>query len=174
MAAHTQEAVMKSLHRVTRLLALSAVVSVMQSVPALAADPMGDQVFVNSGQLKWADAPPSLPKGAKVAVLYGDPSKAGPVVVRLKTPAGYRVPPHWHSQTENLTVISGALYLGMGDKMETAQAHALKAGGFHYLPAKTHHYAFTRTPTIVQINAEGPLDITYINPEDDPQKQATK
>ena len=165
---------MKSLHRVSRLLALGALVSVMPSVPALAADPMGDQVFVNSGQLKWVDAPPSLPKGAKVAVLYGDPSKAGQVVVRLKTPAGYRVPPHWHSQTENLTVISGALYLGMGDKMEPAQAHALKAGGFHYLPGKTHHYAFTRTPTVVQIHGEGPLDITYINPEDNPQKQAAK
>ena len=165
---------MKSLHRVSRLLALSALVCVMQSVPALAADPMGDQVFVNSGQLKWGDAPPSLPKGAKVAVLYGDPGKAGPVVVRLKLPAGYRVPPHWHSHPENLTVISGALYLGMGDKMEPAQAHALKAGGFHYLPAMTHHYALFRTPTIVQINGDGPLDITYINPEDDPQKQATK
>jgi hypothetical protein len=129
-------------------------------------------VFVNSGDVKWGPVPPVLPKGAKIAVLYGDPGKAGPIVVRLSAPAGYKVPPHWHTQAENLTIISGTLYLGEGDMMDMKHAHALKAGGYHYLPGKEHHYAFTHTPTVIQIHGEGPFDINYINEKDDPQKMA--
>jgi hypothetical protein len=61
-----------------------------------------------------------------------------------------------------------------GDKMDTAHAHALKTGGYHHLPGKVHHYAFTKTPTVIQVNADGPFDVTYINPDDDPQKAAKK
>lgn len=139
---------------------------------ALAAD--ADQVFVNSNDLKWGDAPPTVPKGAKIAVLYGDPGKTGPFVLRLMVPAGYKIPPHWHSQTENLTIVSGALYLGDGDKMDTAHAHALKVGGYHYLPAKAHHFAFTKVATVVQVHGDGPFDINYVNEKDDPQKMAKK
>jgi hypothetical protein len=28
-------------------------------------------------------------------------------------------------------------------------------------------------PTVVQINLEGPFDLFYVNPADDPQKKAT-
>ena len=131
-----------------------------------------DSVLVNPESIKWGDAPPSLPKGAKVAVLYGDPSKAGPFCMRLMAPAGYKIPPHWHSQAEALTVISGSFYLGMGDKMDVAAAHALKTGGFHYLSPKEHHYAFSKGASVVQLNGEGPFDITYINAADDPRKSA--
>ena len=167
---------MIALHHITRPLAFGLAVVVLPSLPglAIAADSTADQVMLNTGDLKWVDAPPSMPKGAKVAVLSGDPSKPGPVVVRLKLPAGYKVPPHWHTQTENITIISGTLYLGMGDEMEAEYAHALKAGGFHVLPGKTHHFAYTKSPTVVQNNGEGPLDINYINPADDPQKSAAK
>ena len=34
--------------------------------------------------IKWAAAPPALPKGAQIAVLSGDPGKEGPFVIRLK------------------------------------------------------------------------------------------
>jgi hypothetical protein len=35
-----------------------------------------------------------------------------------------------------------------------------------------HHFAFSKAPSVVQLNGEGPFDITYINPSDDPQKAA--
>jgi len=133
---------------------------------------MDDQVFVNTGDIKWGAAPPVLPKGAKLSVLYGDPGKPGPYVLRLAAPANYRIPPHWHTQTENLTIVSGALYLGMGDKLVAKEARALKAGGYHYLPAKMHHYAFTRTQTVIQVSGEGPFDINYIDPKDNPAPAA--
>ena len=67
-------------------------------------------------------------------------------------------------------MISGAFSIGSGDTMDKAQAHKMNAGGFHYLPAKAHHYAYATAATVLQIHGEGPFDITYINPDDDPQK----
>lgn len=122
----------------------------------------------NPDQLQWSDAPPALPKGAKVAVLDGDPFKPGPYVIRLKMPPGYKVPPHWHSKAENVTVIMGMLSLGMGDTLDEKKADTLRPGGFHAIGAQVHHYAYSKGGAIVQIHGEGPFDITYINPADDP------
>jgi Uncharacterized conserved protein, contains double-stranded beta-helix domain len=121
--------------------------------------------------MHWGPAPPSLPKGAKLAVLQGDPGKAAPFVIRLMVPGGYKLPPHWHSHDEELTVISGTFYLGLGDQVQMKDAHGLPAGGFHYLPAKAHHYAFSKGPTVVQVSGTGPFDIMWVNPADDPQKK---
>ena len=129
---------------------------------------MDEGMFINNGDLKWGDAPPVLPKGAKVAVLNGDPMKPGAYTMRLSVPANYKLPPHWHAQTENLTIISGEFHIGIGDKAVEKDAHVLKAGGYHYLPATQHHYAFTKVPTVVQITGEGPFNITYIDPKDNP------
>ena len=122
-------------------------------------------------EMKWGDAPPTLPKGAKLAVLQGDPGKAGPFVMRLSAPAGYKVPPHMHSQIENVTVIKGTLLLGMGDKLDAKAAKAHPAGEFVSIPARTNHYAIMKGATIVQLHGEGPFDITYVNPDDDPSRK---
>jgi hypothetical protein len=47
---------------------------------------------LNSSELEWGPAPATLPKGAEITVLSGDPSKDGPFVLRLKMPSGYKVP----------------------------------------------------------------------------------
>lgn len=150
------------------LLAASALAAAPQAVP------MDAHVFLNQAELKWGAAPPSLPSGAQLAVLYGDPDKEGTFTIRMSAPAGYVVPPHWHSRDEHLTVISGTLYLGSGEKADLASAKALEAGGYHFLPAKARHFAMTRTPTIVQISGQGPFDITYIDPADDPRAAPAK
>jgi hypothetical protein len=160
---------MQTTKYLTQSFVLTAVFLGLTALPTTASA-ASESVLINPGSIKWGDAPPSLPKGAKIAVLYGDPSKSGPFCMRLKVPAGYKIPAHWHSQAEALTVISGTFYLGMGDKMETAATHPLMAGGFHYLPAKEHHFAISKGASIVQVNGEGPFDITYINAADDPQK----
>src|SRR6266511_2203528 len=149
-----------------RAVTLALIASAVLAGPALAQGASDAQTFINAKDIKWTDAPPSMPRGAKVAVQQGDPGKAGPFVMRLKTPAGYKVAPHWHSQDENVTVISGTLYLGMGDKLDTKQGQALTAGGFHHLPAKAHHYAYTKAPTMIQISGDGPFDINYLDPKD--------
>jgi quercetin dioxygenase-like cupin family protein len=122
--------------------------------------------------IQWGPAPAVFPRGAEFAVLEGDPSKAEPFTVRLRFPNGYKIPPHTHTQSENLTVLSGALYLGYGDKTDMAKAHALRTGGYHYLPGKTPHYAYTKTATTLQVSGEGPFDINYLDPKDNPEKKA--
>lgn len=128
-------------------------------------------VFLNSGELKWGDAPPMLPKGAQLAVLQGDPMKTGAFTMRLKLPEGYKIPPHWHTQDEQLTILSGTFILHMGDTLD-APAHELGVAGFHFLPAKMHHAAQAKEETVVQINGNGPFDIHYLNPADDPRNAA--
>lgn len=129
-----------------------------------------EAVFITAKDVKWGEAPPDLPKGAQIAVLTGDPMKAGPFTIRLKAPDGYKIPPHWHTQDETLTIIGGTLNLMMGDHM--TNPHALDVGAFHFLPGKMHHGAEAKGETIVQISGNGPFDIHYINPADNPNPKA--
>jgi anti-sigma factor ChrR (cupin superfamily) len=126
---------------------------------------------VNASQLEWAPAPNFVPEGAQLAVLSGDPSKDGPYVLRMKMPAGYKVPAHNHPTTEMVTVISGDFHLGMGDKLNEEKGMLLTAGGYAEAPAKMNHYAWAGSPTIVQIHGQGPFAITYVNPDDDPRSK---
>ena len=128
-------------------------------------------VLVPADTVKWGPAPPALPAGAQISVVEGDPGQKGAITLRLQFPANYTLPPHWHTMTERVTVLSGALHVGMGDTLDRQHSQALQPGGFVSLPAKMHHYAWTATPTIVQINLEGPFDIFYVNPADDPQRK---
>ena len=90
--------------------------------------------------------------------------------MRLMVPPGYKIPPHSHTQDESLTVISGTFLFGTGDKVETGKAHTLTAGAFHFLSGKDHHYLVAKSEAVIQINGNGPFDVTYINPDEDPQK----
>ncbi len=124
---------------------------------------------VNASQIKWEPAPNFVPKGAQIAVLSGDPSKDGLYVVRLKLPAGYKIPAHNHPTMEMVTVISGNFHLGMGDKLDEKKGMQLTAGGYAEAPAKMNHFAWASSPTVVQIHGQGPFAITYANPADDPR-----
>jgi quercetin dioxygenase-like cupin family protein len=124
---------------------------------------------VNVANLKWGPAPPSLPRGAQVSVLSGDPNKAGVFVLRLRMPPGYRVPAHSHPTDEYLTVISGQASFGMGDKLDPAKGSSLRAGGFMKMGANMNHYAWSPTGAVVQIAGEGPFVIKYVNAADDPR-----
>lgn len=126
---------------------------------------------VLSDQIAWKDGPAGLPPGAQYAVLEGDPSKPGYFAMRARMPDGYKVPAHWHPQVERLTVLSGTLHLGTGDKLNTGSGHALPAGSYTAMPAGMRHYAWAEGPTVIQINTMGPWDIIYVNPSDDPRKQ---
>jgi hypothetical protein len=131
-------------------------------------------VIFNPSDMKWGDAPPIFPPGSKMAVLQGDPGKPGVYTVRLKAGDGYKIAPHWHATTENITVISGTFYLGTGDKYDESAATAMVAGAFASMPAKMHHYAWFKGETEIQVHGVGPFTLTYVNPADDPTKTAAK
>jgi quercetin dioxygenase-like cupin family protein len=121
--------------------------------------------------VEWGPAPPSLPAGAQAAMLFGNPAEEGPFVLRLKFPAGFIVPPHRHSKDELVTVISGRFTVGVGEKLDRASAQPLPPESFVHLPAGMPHFALVDEETVVQINGQGPFDITYVNPADDPRQQ---
>ncbi len=120
--------------------------------------------------LKWIE-PPVLP-GAHLAVVQGDPSKEGPFAYRLKMPAGYKVPPHLHKASENVTVLSGTFSIGFGEKFDTSKGQELPTGGFVSVPPNHPHYAWAGSgETVVQVHGVGPTDLRFVNPEDDPRKK---
>jgi quercetin dioxygenase-like cupin family protein len=140
---------------------------VLLTTTAIAAD---QHVMVQPDNLKWTAAPPVLPKGAQIAVLYGDPDKAEPFVFRLRFPAGYKVAAHSHPNDYDLTVLSGTMYLGMGDRFDAARGDGPKAGGYLHLPKNTHHYEWSTEDTVIQLSGIGPVGMTYLDPSDDPRK----
>jgi quercetin dioxygenase-like cupin family protein len=150
-----------------KLLIFAALIAVVSS--ALAQDAM-KVTTVTPDALTWKDNP-NIPKGAQVAILLGDPTRAGEVVVqRVKLPANYQVPPHTHPYAETVTVISGSVGLGMGEKFEKGEL--AKPGTFYAQPAKHAHYVWTgNEEAIIQVQFTGPGGIDYINPADDPRKK---
>jgi quercetin dioxygenase-like cupin family protein len=156
------------------VVAVAGVVTAGGLRAAMAQKP-AEHTMMNAAELKWGPAPPSLPPGAQLAVLDGDPSKAGqPFSMRAKFPDGYRVPPHWHPTDERVVVIQGTFMMGIGDKVDMPSMHALTAGGFAKMPAKTNHYAAAKGETIIQIYGTGPFEVTYVNPSDDPRKKKSE
>lgn len=128
-------------------------------------------ILVTPADVKWVDAPPSLPAGAKVAVIQGDPKNEGPFTMRIKIPADYKVAPHFHPDTETVTVLSGAFHVAVGDAFDASKTKALGAGSFAAIPKKTPHFGLTKEETIIQVNAHGPWTLTYVNPADDPRSK---
>jgi hypothetical protein len=126
-------------------------------------------VVMTTGTVEWHPDPPGLPAGAEFAVLEGDPF-GGPFTLRLRLPAGYRIPAHTHPLIENVTVISGAVYVGNGDALDTSRGVRVAAGGFVALPEGSSHYAWTEEPTVIQIHSARPFAIEYVDPGQDPRR----
>lgn len=128
-------------------------------------------IQAKSKAMKWMDAAGAgLPAGATMAVVKGDPSKAGEYIVRIKMPANYTVPPHHHPADEVVRVVSaGALSYGMGDKLDRGNVGSLTKGYHVTMGAGMNHYAFTTDPIEVQVNGTGPFQIVYVDPKDDPR-----
>jgi len=80
--------------------------------------------MVQADEMKWAAGPASLPPGAQVVMLEGNPTKAEPLTMRLRFPAGYRIAPHTHPAIEHVTVLSG-----------TFQTRSTKPGASAFRPA---------------------------------------
>ena len=145
----------------------SAVTMVQAQMPSMHAD----HIMVMPNDIKWGDAPPSLPPGAKAAVIEGDPKAAGLFTMRIKLPANYMIMPHSHPADEHVTVIKGSFYMGIGEKFDENAAKKIPTGGFAVMNTGTRHYAFTKKECIIQLHGMGPWGIIYVNPADDPRNK---
>jgi hypothetical protein len=129
---------------------------------------------IKAPALKWGPAPPVFPTGATMAVVSGDPSKAGPFTIELKLPSGYRIAPHFHPTDEAVEVKQGTFLVGMGDTFDVKKTKVMKVGDKGSIGATMPHYATAIGATIVEVTAVGPFALTYVNPADDPQNRAGK
>lgn len=131
-----------------------------------------EHILMAPTEAKWGPPPPVFEKGMSFTVVSGDPNKPGLYVVRAKMPAGYKVAPHWHPTDEHVTVLSGTMAIGMGEKFDEASMKTLPVGGYAQLPANMRHFAMAKTAATIQIHGQGPFALTYVNPADDPSKRA--
>jgi quercetin dioxygenase-like cupin family protein len=114
-----------------------------------------------------------LRPGAEIAVVSGDPDKPGaPFVMRMRYRGAARIPPHWHPTDEHITVLSGTIVVGMGERFDESSGTELHAGAYAFVPTKMAHYAWTKGDAVVQVHGLGPFTINYVNPADDPKNAA--
>ena len=162
---------MKIIHVI--VIAIIFALGLIIAPPGWAADihtKAADHQMVRPDDLKWADVP-TLPPGAKVAVIEGPPSEAVPFMMRLRFPADYKIPAHWHPAIEHLTVLSGTFNMGIGDKLDTTKTTALPPGGVMIIQPKIPHFAWTKDEVMVQVHGVGPWGVTYVDPMEDPTKK---
>jgi quercetin dioxygenase-like cupin family protein len=121
--------------------------------------------------IKWVDAP-SIGPGAKTAVIEGDPKASGPFVMRLKIPPKTTIKVHTHPGTENVTILSGILYFGAGDKFNVKMTKAFGPGSFFSIGAGKPMFAYTKDKEVVaQLHGTGPWGMSYVDAKDAPAKK---
>lgn len=130
-------------------------------------------VMVAPREIKWGAPPPVFERGMTFAVISGDPSKPGLYVVRARVPAGYKIAPHTHPTDEHVTVLAGAMAIGMGEKFDKRALTSVPTGGYALLPADMKHFAMAKTDATIQIHGQGPFALVYVNSADDPSKRST-
>ncbi len=120
------------------------------------------QIFPD--QIKWAAVPAAVAPGAEAAVLSGPLDKPGFYAQRVRLKPGGMVTPHTHPDTRYVTVLSGELYVGQGEKMEADKAIKYPAGSYFVVPAGVVHYAWARNGEVVyQESGIGPTATNFLN-----------
>ena len=148
---------------------LTVLIALLISVTSAPAQ-HGQHVTMTNDTLKWVE-PPTFP-GARLAIVQGDPGKEGPFVYRVKLPANYKIAPHYHKAVENVTVLTGTFFIGMGEKFDQGSGKELPVGGYASIPPTHRHFAWAGgQETVIQVHGVGPTDITFVNPADDPPQE---
>jgi quercetin dioxygenase-like cupin family protein len=100
----------------------------------------------------------------QTVVVYGDPSKPGLFVSRVRFSPGWKDPPHWHPDSaRTVVVLSGTLYFGAGDTWDESKMKAYPAGTFYSEPPKAPHFTWAKDGEVmIQITGIGPSGKTFI------------
>ena len=142
--------------------------NVLSSVP-LHAQGEAPAKSVTPAELKWSDNP-ALPKGVKYALVAGDP-KQGAFVSRIRVPANVKIMPHSHASENQVTVLSGTVLFGEGDKFDAKKLKAYPAGSFIVEKANSPHFMSAKGPAVFQVSVPGKTSFDYVDPKDDPRKK---
>ena len=133
----------------------------------------GQSVFKSTlpEEIDWKPFP-AFPPSARLAIVVGEPLKAGPYTIRVKVPGGVKLMPHRHPEDRVYTVISGVFYIGLGDEFDTEKLQTYSPGAVIILPGNTAHFHWAKSGEyITQVTAIGPLGLEYIDAKDDPRSE---
>jgi quercetin dioxygenase-like cupin family protein len=96
--------------------------------------------------------------------VVGDPNVAGrPFVIRVRELPGTVVPPHTHHFDENLTIVQGTWYFGIGPKFDRAALHQLSQGSFVFIPRGTPMFGYSPDDVTVQVHGIGPFEQHFVD-----------
>jgi hypothetical protein len=153
------------------LLAVALAAGLFAGSLAYAEDAGNGMTSVIPGDKKWEKAGKTVPYGMRVMYIYGDPTKPGPYIFRMRVPTAYRLPPHKFPDDRVVTILKGIWWTGVGDRYDPFKMDEYNVGTFYVTKAGTPHFDFARTEVILQIMGFGPVDnpIEYLNPDDDPR-----
>lgn len=113
-------------------------------------------------EFKWDVSP----RGNARANILGDDGKPGIYVNRTKFPPNTRIQPHSHPDERVVTVISGTLYMGYGERLDEGATKTLSAGSIWTEPANQPHFVFTKDEeAVIQVVGHGPSGTMRIEPK---------
>lgn len=128
------------------------------------------QVPPPTGGSPWVLVPPFFARGALISLIAGNPNEVGDLQVRLSFPSGYRMLPHSHPRPLRVEVLQGTLRVGVGRKFDLKQTREMTVGDTGTVPANTPYFYEAKGWTILNASTVGPLQLTYVNPENDPSR----
>ena len=141
------------------IILLGLLVLVFSAVTANAADIDRAAVdFQTPAEIKWVRNAAGTNESA---VLFGDPSKPGPYVVRMKWFPGNMSRPHFHPNDRFFVVLSGTWWMGTGEKFDPANTVPAPAGSYviHYA-GKVHYDGAKDEEAVIQVWGMGPATST--------------
>ena len=141
--------------RATRTIALAACTVTLAAMIGSAAQIDSKAVeFVTPENIKWVR---NAAGTNETAVLFGDPEKPGPYVIRLRWLPGNMSRPHYHQNDRFFVVISGTWWLGTGEKFDPDSTVPAPAGSYVIHKAKQVHYdGAKKEPAVIQVWGMGP------------------
>jgi hypothetical protein len=116
------------------------------------------------GEEKW-EGYPGIP-GIDRMVVYGDPTKEGVYVIRVRFQPGVMSMPHFHPEDRLATVLKGTWWTGTGEDFKPNATEPIRAGGWMLHPAKGPHFDGAKDEQVIlQLAGVGPSGTTFIRPE---------
>jgi quercetin dioxygenase-like cupin family protein len=126
-------------------------------------------VALTPADMKWTSQGALATSGLEQLNLIGDPAKPGPYTLRLKFPKGFKIAPHTHPDSREVTVLSGVFATGYGETFDGAKLKILPAGSFYTEPANVPHYIEIEEDTVLQVSGTGPSGRNFVKPADNPK-----
>ena len=114
--------------------------------------------FQTPEQMKWVRNAAGTNESV---VLFGDPAKPGPYVMRIRWLPGNMSRPHFHPNDRFFVVISGTWWVGTGEKFDPESTLPVKAGSYvvHY-GNKVHYDGAKGEECVIQVWGMGPATAT--------------